>query len=103
MALIITKENYEAEVLKSNIPVMVDFYAEWCGPCKAIGPVVDEIAKEVEGKAKVVKIDVDQSRDLAAKYNIMTVPTFLFFKDGTLKETIVGVVSKDELLNNLLK
>lgn len=102
MALIINKENFETEVLKSNVPVLVDFYAEWCGPCKMMGPVVDTIAEEVNEKAKVFKIDVDQSRDLAMKFNIMTVPSFLIFKEGILKDTIIGAVSKEELLSKLV-
>lgn len=102
MALVINESNFEEEVLKSEIPVLVDFYAEWCGPCKMMGPVVDAIANEVDGKAKVGKIDVDQSRKIAMKYNIMTVPTFLIIKDGKVVETLVGAVSKDKLLEKLI-
>lgn len=102
MALIISKDNFEEEVLKSKVPVLVDFYAEWCGPCKMMGPVIDKIEEEAEGNAKVGKVDVDQSRDLAMKYNIMTVPSFLIFKEGILKDTVVGAVSKEELMSKLV-
>ncbi|MFA9378149.1 MAG: thioredoxin [Lachnotalea sp.] len=102
MALVINDSNFEEEVLKSQIPVLVDFYAEWCGPCKMMGPVVEEIAAELKGKAKVGKVDVDQSREIAAKYNIMSVPTFLIIKNGSVADTIVGAVSKEKLLEKLV-
>jgi thioredoxin 1 len=101
MALVINDSNFEEEVLKSKIPVLVDFYAEWCGPCKMMGPVVENIADELEGKAKVGKVDVDESREIASKYNIMSVPTFLVIKDGKVSDTVVGAVSKEVLLNKL--
>jgi len=102
MALVMNDSNFEEEVLKSEIPVLVDFYADWCGPCKMMGPVVETIAKELEGKAKVGKLDVDQSRKTAMKYNVMTIPTFLVFKNGVLVDTIVGAVSKEKLLEKLV-
>jgi thioredoxin 1 len=102
MALVINDSNFEEEVLKSEIPVLVDFFAEWCGPCKMMGPVVESIGAELEGKIKVGKLDVDESRKTAMKYNIMSVPTFLVVKDGVVVDTIVGVVSKERLLDKLV-
>ena len=102
MALVINDSNFEEEVLKSEIPVLVDFFAEWCGPCKMMGPVVETIGAELEGKIKVGKLDVDESRKTAMKYNIMSVPTFLVVKDGVVVDTIVGAVSKERLLDKLV-
>lgn len=102
MAIVINDSNFEVEVLKSEMPVLVDFYADWCGPCKMMGPVVESLATDLEGKVKVGKLDVDQSRKTAMKYNIMTVPTFLVFKEGTVVDTIVGAVSKDRLQEKLI-
>lgn len=93
----VTGENFEAEVLKSDLPVLVDFWAEWCGPCRMVGPVVDELAGEMEGKLKVVKVNVDQAQDLAGSYQVMSIPTLILFKGGELVEQIVGAVSKDQL------
>lgn len=94
MAMIFTSENFEAEVLKSEVPVLVDFYADWCGPCKMMGPVVDDIAGLYEGKAKVGKLNVDESEDIAAKYSVMTIPTLLLIKNGEVADKFVGVTSK---------
>lgn len=101
MALQITSENFEKEVLQSELPVLVDFYADWCGPCKMMGPVVEELATEFEGKAKVGKLNVDDCPELAAKYKVMTIPTIIVFKNGTPEETSVGVVSKETLAGYL--
>jgi len=97
----ITSKNFEEEVLNAKIPVLVDFWASWCGPCKMMSPVVEEIAKEMEGKAKVCKVNVDDEQDLAMKYNIMSIPTFLIFKDGKVVNSTLGVQDKEKLINLL--
>lgn len=99
----ITSENFEKEVLNSEIPVLVDFYATWCGPCKMMSPIVDEIEQEIQGKAKVCKIDVDEARDLAIKYEIMTIPTFVVFKNGQVSQIAVGMRDKEELFELIEK
>ena len=97
----VTDKNFEAEVLKSDLPVLVDFWAEWCGPCKVIGPIVSEIAEELSGKLKVAKVNVDDAQDLAGTYKIMSIPTLLLFKGGEAVEQIVGAVPKDQLLEKI--
>lgn len=99
-ALHITKENFEAEVLKSDKPVLVDFWAEWCGPCQMLLPVVEELAGEV-ANAKICKINVDEQPELAAQYRVMTIPTLLVIKDGNVVSTSVGVKPKQEILKML--
>lgn len=97
----ITSENFEKEVLNSEVPVLVDFFATWCGPCKMMSPIVEEIAKEMEGKAKVYKVDTDGEQELAIKYGIMSIPTFIVFKNGEIATTAVGMRDKEELINLL--
>lgn len=98
MALQLTESNFESEVLNSDVPVLVDFWAEWCGPCKMIGPIVDQLSDEIGDKAKVAKLNVDEARELAVKYNVRSIPLLLFFKNGEVKEQIVGAsVTKDQL------
>lgn len=97
----ITSKNFNEEVLNSNVPVLVDFWASWCGPCKMMSPVVEEIAKEMEGKAKVCKVNIDDEQSLAMEYGIMSIPTFLIFKDGKVVNTVVGVQDKQKLINLL--
>ena len=93
-----TSDNFEEEVLKSDVPVLVDMFATWCGPCKMMAPVVAQLAEEYEGTVKVGKLDIDQNVDIAAKYKIMSVPTFLVIKDGEVKAKLIGAVSKEELV-----
>jgi thioredoxin 1 len=103
MALTINESNFQSEVIDSNVPVLVDFWAEWCGPCKMIGPVLEQLSSEVEGQAKVAKVNVDEARDLAVKYNVRSIPLLLFFKNGEVKDQIVGAsVTKEQLKSKLL-
>ena len=90
-------QNFEEEVLKSKLPVLVDFSADWCGPCKRMAPMIDEFADIYEGELKVGKINVDMSPDIAQKYNVMSIPMFAFFKDGEVIETAVGALNKSKL------
>lgn len=97
----VTNETFETEVLKSDKAVIVDFWAEWCGPCKALAPILEEISGEIESKAKVVKVNVDQAGELAQQYGIRGIPTLIFFKDGEVKSTLVGNQPKAEILKNI--
>lgn len=97
-ALKVDEKNFEAEVLKSNIPVLVDFWAEWCPPCKAISPMIDQLAEEMKGALKVVKVNVDEAQELAASHNIMSIPTLLIYKKGQPVDFIIGALGKDQLL-----
>ena len=99
MELNLSSQNFEKEVLNSSEPVLVDFYADWCGPCKMMAPVVEELAGNLQGKAKVGKINVDENQDLAMEYNVMSIPTLIIFKDGKETKRFVGVRDKNELLN----
>ena len=94
----VTESNFEEEVVKSDVPVLVDFWAEWCGPCKMIAPILDEIAKEYGEKLKICKIDVDSNPEIAPKFGIRGIPTLIMFKDGNAESTKVGAVSKSQLV-----
>jgi|SRR5579875_838948 thioredoxin 1 len=93
----VTEQTFEAQVLKSAIPVLVDFWAAWCGPCRMIAPIVEELASEYEGRLKVFKLDVDENGDIAARYSIMSIPTLGLFRGGELIERIVGYMPKEQL------
>lgn len=98
----ITRENYEEEVLNSKEKVLIDFYADWCGPCKMMAPVVEEVAEELAGKIKVGKVNVDENQDLAMEYGVMSIPTLVVIENGKAVKTLVGFRSKQELKNLLV-
>lgn len=96
-----TDDSFENDVLNAETPVLVDFWAEWCGPCRMVGPVVDELAGEFEGKAKIGKVDVDNNPEISSKYGIRSIPSLLIFKDGEVVDQIVGAVPKSQLKKQL--
>ena len=96
-----TEENFEEDVINSSLPVLVDFWAEWCGPCKMLTPTIDEIAIDYTGKAKIGKVNVDNCSNLASKYGIRSIPCLLFFKNGAVEKQIMGAVSKSEIVTAL--
>ncbi|MDY0073443.1 MAG: thioredoxin TrxA [Thauera sp.] len=93
----VNDSNFEAEVLKSDTPVLVDYWAEWCGPCKMIAPILDELAKDYAGKLKIAKLNIDDNQDTPAKYGIRGIPTLMLFKNGNIEATKVGALSKSQL------
>ena len=98
MAMQFTGSNFETEVYQADVPVLVDFYADWCGPCKAMGPVVEALALEYEGKVKVGKINTDDNQDIAMEYGVMSIPTFIVFKGGKAVKKMVGMQDKRNLV-----
>ncbi len=99
--LALTKENFEQEVLRSDVPVLVDFWATWCMPCKMIAPIIEEIGKEYNEKCKVVKLNIDDAMEIATKFGVMNIPTVILFKDGVEFTRIVGVASKDTFVDKI--
>lgn len=94
----LTSENFEKEVLKEEKLILIDFWASWCGPCKMMGPVVEQIAEDAKDVAKVCKLNIDEELNLATKYNVMSIPTFILFKDGKEVERMIGAMPKEELM-----
>ena len=103
MATMINTQSFDEEVLKASIPVLVDFWAPWCGPCKALNPIIEKVEAEVGSKVKIVKLNIDESPEVASKYSIMSIPTMLFFKDGTVMDQLVGLVQKDKIVDRINK
>ena len=101
MEVTITKDNFEQEVLNSDIPVLVDFWAAWCGPCKMLAPFIEQIAEELDGKVKVGKVNVDEEEELAFKFGIMSIPTLLVFKNGEVTNRSIGFIPKARILSLL--
>ncbi|MCJ7554834.1 MAG: thioredoxin [Ignavibacteriaceae bacterium] len=99
--LTITDDNFEKEVLNSDLPVLIDFWAVWCGPCKIIAPVVEQLAEEYSGKLKVGKLDVDSNQEASIKYGVRSIPTLLIFKNGQVKETIIGAIPKAQIVQKI--
>ena len=97
----LTSTEFESEVSQSDVPVLIDFWAEWCGPCKSITPHIEQISKEYEGKAKVFKVDVDSESELAMRFGVMSIPTLLIFKSGEVVDRIVGAVPKEQIASGL--
>ena len=98
-----TDANFDAEVIKSDVPVIVDFWAAWCGPCRMIAPIVEELSGEFQGKIKVGKLDVDENQQTAIKYGVRSIPTVLFLKGGQVKDTIIGAVPKSMFVEKINK
>lgn len=99
--IVVSSQNFETEVMKSDTPVLVDFWASWCAPCKLIAPIVEELAGEYDGKLKVAKLDVDANREIAMSFGIMSIPTLLIFNDGRVADQLVGAVPKSTLVDKI--
>ncbi|PSR18614.1 thioredoxin [filamentous cyanobacterium CCP3] len=97
----LTADNFEAEVIQSDVPVLIDFWAAWCGPCRIMNPIVEELAETFAGRAKVAKLNVDEEDALALQYHVMAIPTLIFFQNGERVDTVEGVISKDDLVARL--
>ncbi len=98
METVLNEQNFESEVIKADLPCLVDFWAPWCGPCRAVGPVIEQLSKEYEGKVKVCKLNVDEAATIASQYGIMSIPTISIFKDGKSVDTVVGAIPKEEIV-----
>jgi len=103
MEIVFTDQNFESEVLKSDKPTLVDFWAPWCGPCQMMGPIIEELAKEMGDKVKIGKLNVDENPKIAQKFSVMSIPTIIIFKDGKTAKQLVGVQSKEALKEELEK
>jgi len=99
----VSDKNFDSEIMKADQPAMVDFWAEWCGPCKMVGPIVEELAKEYKDKVKIAKMDVDQNRETPARFGIRNIPTLIFFKNGEVAKTIIGAQPKSSIEEELKK
>ncbi len=99
----VTQDNFQDEVMSADMPVLVDFWAPWCGPCKMMAPIVEELSKDMEGKAKVVKVNVDENQALAQEHNILSIPTFMIFKGGQVVDQFAGAMGKDVLEEKISK
>jgi len=99
----LSKDNFEQEVINSEVPVLVDFWATWCGPCRMLGPIIDELGDVLEGKAKIAKVNVDVEKELASRFQVMSIPTILVFKKGEMVEKMVGLRNKEVLESTLNK
>jgi thioredoxin 1 len=103
MSKSITDTEFEAEVLKASLPTLIDFWAPWCGPCKAMNPILEELEKEYEGRVNIVKMNVDENSEVPGKFNVMSIPTFILFKDGKALSSVVGARSKGDMKKELDK
>lgn len=97
----LNNDNFKSEVLESDKLVLVDFYADWCGPCKMMSPIIDKVAEEIGDKAKVCKLNVDEAQDIAIEYGVMSIPTLILFKDGSVVESLVGLRDKNEVMESI--
>ncbi|MCI8632170.1 MAG: thioredoxin [Lachnospiraceae bacterium] len=97
MVIKVTEENFQTEVMEASMPVLVDFYADWCGPCKMMSPVLEQISDEMEGKIKVAKINVDENPNLASQYKVMSIPNFILFKNGQTADQVIGAIPKAQM------
>ncbi|MFZ5966024.1 MAG: thioredoxin [Bacillota bacterium] len=101
--IMLNNDNFEGEVFDTSLPVVVDFYADWCGPCQMVGPIMDELAEELKGKVKICKVNVDGQRDLARKFKVMSIPTVLFYQNGQQVDRVTGAYGKNEFMNLINK